>query len=137
LHVSSLDTKPWSKPMYRKALTNLTMKLNTKTRGFVSLFYSIYILAFSYLLSSSSRDGVFFLCNNNTFVNMTDGLPKKMIYLAFLWYFIMIRMRKAATVGQYLIASFSKFVARISQMTNQRSESSSLYFIACEACWII
>jgi hypothetical protein len=129
LHVSSLDIKPWSKPMYRKFLTNLTMKQNTKTRGFVSLF--------SYLLSSSSREGVFFLCNSSTFVNMTDELKKK-IYLAFLGYFIMIRLRKSTTIGQYLIASFQKFVARITtQMTNQRSKSSRLHSISCEACRII
>jgi len=62
------------------------------------------------------------------------SLQKKLIYLAFLGFFIMIRRRKAATVGQYLTASFSKFVARTSHMTNQRSKSSSLWFIAFEAC---
>jgi len=62
------------------------------------------------------------------------SLQKKLIYLAFLGFFTVMLRRKAATAGQYPIARSLKFVARTSHMTNQRSKSSSLWFIAFEAC---
>jgi len=60
------------------------------------------------------------------------SLQKKLIYLVFWVFFIVILRRKAAIVGQYLIARSLKFVARTSHKTNQRSKSSSfvLYCLA-------
>ena len=57
-----------------------------------------------------------------------------MIYLAFLGFFTVMLRRKAATAGQYPIARSLKFVARTSHMTNQRSKTSSLWFIDFGAC---
>jgi hypothetical protein len=40
-----------------------------------------------------------------------------------------MEMRKVVTVGQYLIARSSKFVARTSHMTNQRSKPSTCFLV--------
>jgi hypothetical protein len=60
------------------------------------------------------------------------SLQKKLIYLVFRVFFIVIPRRKAVIVGQYLIAKTLKFVARISHKTNQRSKSSN-FIIHCLA----
>ena len=112
--------------IYRKVLTNLTVKLNTLVCFLLSPTF-----LHSHICCCQVPGHVFYFsfCNSSSFLIWQMSLQKKLIYLAFLGFFIMIRRRKAATVGQYLTASFSKFVARTSHMTNQRSKSSCLYFI--------
>lgn len=131
LHVSSLHTNPWPKPMYRMAQANLTMKLNIRV---CFLFFPCILI--SVAVKFQFRCFYFSSVTAVALPIWQMSLQKRLIYLAFLGFFITIRKRKAATVGQYLIASFSKFVARTFHMTNQRSKYSSLYCIACEACRI-
>jgi len=91
----------------------------------LALYYSVDL--FSCLLSSY-RDRYHYFCHNGDSASLLQmNLQKKLIYLVFRVFFIVILRRKAAIVGQYLIARSLKFVARPSHKTNQRSKSSSCF----------
>ena len=80
-----------------------------------------------------SGTGIVTFCHNGDSASLLQmSRQKKLIYLVFRVFFIVILRRKAAIVGQYLIARSLKFVARPSHKTNQRSKSSSfvLYCLA-------
>ena len=84
----------------------------------IKLPEEVYIITFCHKIDNTSL--------------LQMSLQKKLIYLVFRVFFIVIPRRKAVIVGQYLIAKTLKFVARISHKTNQRSKSSN-FIIHCLA----